>query len=77
MSAKASSVIRVRAAGARALAVTPMRPSSAACTRVRLAMAPLAAEYAAWAIDPIRPAPEDVLMMRASTGSPALDRDRQ
>ena len=44
MSAKASSVIRVRAAGASALAVTPMRPSSAACTSVRLAIAPFAAE---------------------------------
>ncbi|CAB5031090.1 unannotated protein [freshwater metagenome] len=44
MSLKASSVIRVRAAGASALAVTPIRPSSAACTKVRLAIAPLAAE---------------------------------
>ena len=44
ISANASSVMRVRAAGAMALAVTPMRPSSAACTSVRLAIAPLAAE---------------------------------
>ena len=69
--------MRVRAAGAMALAVTPMRPSSADCTSVRLAIAPLAAEYAAWATEPMMPAPDEVLMIRPATGSPAFDRDRQ
>ncbi len=73
MSANAASVILVRAAGASALAVTPIRPSSAAWTRVRLAIAPFADEYAACAMDPMSPAPDDVLMMRPSTGSPAFD----
>ena len=44
VSAKAASVIRVRAAGARALTVTPYRPSSAAATSVSPAMPALAAE---------------------------------
>jgi hypothetical protein len=50
-----------------------MRPSSAAWTNVRLAIAPFAAEYAACAMEPMSPAPDEVLMMRASTASPALD----
>ncbi len=37
-------------------------------------MPPLAAEYAPWPTLPMSPAPDDVLTMRASTGSPALAR---
>ena len=44
VSARASSVIRVLAAGAMALTVTPYLPNSAAATRVMLAMPPLAVE---------------------------------
>ena len=40
-------------------------------------MPALAAEYAAWPTDPRMPAPELVLMMRASTGSPAFAWSRQ
>ena len=40
-------------------------------------MPPLAAEYALWPTLPWRPAPLVVLIMRASTGSPALVRARQ
>ncbi|MCZ7630728.1 MAG: hypothetical protein M5U19_17590 [Microthrixaceae bacterium] len=41
------------------------------------AIAPLAALYAAWATEPINPAPDEVLMIRASLVSPALERARQ
>ncbi len=43
VAAKVSSVIRVRAAGARALTWTPYRASSAAATRVRATIPALAA----------------------------------
>ena len=48
----------------------PSRPTS---TSVSAAMPPLAAEYAPWPTLPINPAPDDVLMMRASTAAPAFD----
>ena len=44
MSKPPVSVMRVRALGASALAVTPRRPISAACTNVSVAMPPLAVE---------------------------------
>ena len=44
ISAKASSVMRLRADGAMELAVTPMRPSSAAMLMVKVAMPALADE---------------------------------
>ena len=40
-------------------------------------MPAFAAEYAPWPTLPINPAPDDVLMMRASTGAPAFDCARQ
>ena len=76
MSVKTPSVMRVRAAGAMALAVMPYRASSAAWISVSVAMPALADEYDDWPTDPRMPAPDDVLMMRASTASPAFDRSR-
>ncbi len=73
----APSVIRVLATGAIALTVTPYRPISAAATSVMPAMPALAAEYVVWPIEPWSPAPDEVLMTRASRWRPSLDSVRQ
>src|SRR6478609_4019029 len=77
VSANTASVMRVRAAGAIAFAVTPYRPSSADSTIVSAAMPALAALYAPWPTLPMRPAPDDVFTTRASTAIPDFCCSRQ